>query len=158
MNLKPSTRKQAACVFIPKSFDGEKYLFLTATRRGKPQDYNLIGGKVDEGETPEQAIIREAKEEADIELKNIQLLYVAEDADGYECFCFTADFDGVPLSKEPGIDIGWVEIDTFLAKTNTYWEYNTIVFDIWGCAENLPVIQHPIIKKLGLNKFTVDKE
>lgn len=122
--------KKAACVFIAKVVNNEVFV-LTATRRNKPKDYNLIGGKLDEGETPEQAAIREGKEEADITLFNLKLIYKAIDADGYECSCFMAEFLGQPRSVEPGIDIGWIKATEFLAETNTYHLYNHIVYDLW---------------------------
>jgi len=39
-----------------------------------PRGIDIIGGHVEKGETPEQALIREAKEEASIELKKFELI------------------------------------------------------------------------------------
>lgn len=36
--------------------------------------YNMIGGKIEDGETSEEALIRETKEEIGYELKNIKYL------------------------------------------------------------------------------------
>jgi len=48
--------------------------FLLALRDNKPgipfpNHWDLIGGHVEEGETPEEALVREIKEELDIEIK-----------------------------------------------------------------------------------------
>lgn len=55
--------------------ENEKGEFLLALRDNKswipfPNHWDLIGGHVEEGETPEEALIREVKEELDIELKD----------------------------------------------------------------------------------------
>lgn len=53
--------------------ENDKGEFLLALRDNKswipfPNHWDLIGGHVEEGETPEEALIREVKEELDIEL------------------------------------------------------------------------------------------
>lgn len=50
--------KQASCALIIK--DG---LVLASHRRDNPNSWGLIGGKIDAGETPLQAMIRETIEE-----------------------------------------------------------------------------------------------
>jgi 8-oxo-dGTP diphosphatase len=55
--------------------ENDKGEFLLALRDNKawipfPNHWDLIGGHVEEGETPEEALIREVKEELDIELTN----------------------------------------------------------------------------------------
>ena len=55
--------------------ENDKGEFLLALRDDKawipfPNHWDLIGGHVEEGETPEEALIREVKEELDIELTN----------------------------------------------------------------------------------------
>jgi len=52
----------------------DKREFLLALRDNKPwipfpNHWDLIGGHVEEGETPEEALVREVKEELDIDLK-----------------------------------------------------------------------------------------
>jgi 8-oxo-dGTP diphosphatase len=54
--------------------ENDKGEFLLALRDNKPgipypNHWDLIGGHVEEGETPEEALVREVKEELDIELK-----------------------------------------------------------------------------------------
>lgn len=45
--------------------------------------YTLVGGGIGVGETPEQAILREAREEANLQLANPRLVYVEEAGDPY---------------------------------------------------------------------------
>ena len=62
--------KKIAAIIL-KNDKGE---FLLALRDNKPGipfplHWDLIGGHVEEGETPEEALVREVKEELDIDLK-----------------------------------------------------------------------------------------
>jgi 8-oxo-dGTP diphosphatase len=71
--------------------ENDKGEFLLYLRDNKPDipfpDYwDLIGGHVEEGETPEQALVREVKEELDIDLKEYAFYkkYVCLTGDVYE--------------------------------------------------------------------------
>jgi 8-oxo-dGTP diphosphatase len=62
--------KEIAAIIL----ENDKGEFLLYLRENKPDipfpDYwDLIGGHVEEGETPEEALVREVKEELDIDLK-----------------------------------------------------------------------------------------
>ncbi|HEY5469021.1 MAG TPA: NUDIX domain-containing protein [Bacteroidales bacterium] len=50
---------------------GELFLALRDNKPGIPfpNHWDLIGGHVEEGETPEEALVREVKEELDLDLK-----------------------------------------------------------------------------------------
>jgi len=65
--------------------------FLLALRDNKswipfPNHWDLIGGHVEEGETPEEALIREYKEELDLDLKEYSFFrkYECLTGDAYE--------------------------------------------------------------------------
>jgi 8-oxo-dGTP diphosphatase len=65
--------------------------FLLALRDNKPgipfpNHWDLIGGHVEDGETPEQALIREVKEELNIDLKDYKFFkkYECLTGDAYE--------------------------------------------------------------------------
>jgi len=65
--------------------------FLLALRDNKPgipfpNHWDLIGGHVEEGETPEEALVREVKEELDIDLKEYAFFKIYEclTGDAYE--------------------------------------------------------------------------
>ena len=79
--------KEIAAIIL-KNDKGE---FLLALRDNKPgipfpNHWDLIGGHIDEGETPEEALIREFKEELDLDLKEFTFYkkYVCLTGDAYE--------------------------------------------------------------------------
>ncbi len=61
---------------------GELLLYLRDNKPGIPfpEHWDLIGGHVEDGETPEQALMRETKEELGIDLKEFRFFR------RYECF------------------------------------------------------------------------
>ena len=67
---------------------GEFLLYLRDDKPGIPFPgyWDLIGGHVEEGETPEQALIREVREELDIDLKDYTFYkkYICLEGDAYE--------------------------------------------------------------------------
>jgi ADP-ribose pyrophosphatase YjhB (NUDIX family) len=63
----------------------EKYLVIRGHDSKKREDfYRPIGGGIEFGESSDQALIREVKEEVDAEIKNIRLLGVFENIFTYE--------------------------------------------------------------------------
>lgn len=87
--------------------ENKKGEFLLALRDNKswipfPHHWDLIGGHVEEGETPEEALIREVKEELDINLKNYSFFreYECLVGDAYENikYIYKAEID-IPIEK-----------------------------------------------------------
>lgn len=66
----PEKNKKQIAAIILENDKGEFLLYLRDNKPGIPfpDHWDLIGGHVEEGETPEQALIREAREELGIEL------------------------------------------------------------------------------------------
>jgi len=62
--------KEIAAIILEND-KGEFLLYLRDNKPGIPfpAHWDLIGGHVEEGETPEEALVREVKEELDIDLK-----------------------------------------------------------------------------------------
>lgn len=62
--------KEIAAIILEND-NGEFLLYLRDNKPGIPFPgyWDLIGGHVEEGETPEEALVREVKEEIDIDLK-----------------------------------------------------------------------------------------
>src|SRR5438105_15315498 len=56
----------------------DDYLLVMKRNKFGSEYYTLIGGKIDLNETPEQAIIREVKEETGLDVGNPRLLYIEE--------------------------------------------------------------------------------
>jgi 8-oxo-dGTP diphosphatase len=79
--------KEIAAIIL----QNEKGEFLLALRDKKPgipfpDHWDLIGGHVEEGETPEEALVREVKEELDIDIKDYKFYkkYECLTGDAYE--------------------------------------------------------------------------
>lgn len=62
--------KMIAAILLEND-NNELLLYLRDNKPGIPfpQHWDLIGGHVEDGETPEEALVREVKEELDIDLK-----------------------------------------------------------------------------------------
>ena len=79
--------KQIAAIIL----ENDKGEFLLALRDNKswipfPNHWDLIGGHVEEGETPEEALVREVKEELDIDISGYSFYKKVEclTGDAYE--------------------------------------------------------------------------
>jgi 8-oxo-dGTP diphosphatase len=119
--------KQAVCVIL---IDNEGKI-LGVSRRNKPNDMNLPGGKVDPGETPEEACIRETKEEVGVDISDLELVYVGPcrgEVD-YECFCYFAEHQGKPHALEQGLTVRWITWNELLDPSNSFADYNRRLFD-----------------------------
>lgn len=73
---------------ILENDNGEFLLYLRDNKPGIPfpDHWDLIGGHVEDGETPEEALVREVKEELDIELHeyNFYKIFECFSGDAYE--------------------------------------------------------------------------
>ncbi|KAA3610107.1 MAG: 8-oxo-dGTP diphosphatase [Calditrichaeota bacterium] len=77
--------------------------------------WNGLGGKIDPGESPEECVIREVKEESGLIIKNPSLkgfiTFPAFDGlDDWYVFIFTANqFEGTLISDSPEGHLEWIE-------------------------------------------------
>lgn len=77
--------------------------------------WNGLGGKIDPGESPEECVIREVKEESGLIIKNPSLkgfiTFPAFDGlDDWNVFIFTANqFEGTLISDSPEGHLEWIE-------------------------------------------------
>ena len=82
-----STELIAIAAIIFENDKGELLLYLRDNKPGIPfpLHWDLIGGHVEEGETPEEALVREVREELDYDLKEFRFFrkYECMEGDAY---------------------------------------------------------------------------
>ena len=108
-----------------------KYLMLHRTKKKKDINKDKwigIGGKFEEGESPEECIVREVKEETGLELKSYKLrcivTYVSTSWETEYMYVFTSKvFTGSSIECNEG-DLQWIAKDE-ITKLNT-WEGDKI--------------------------------
>ena len=75
-------------------------------------EWSYPGGRLEPGETPEQAAVREAQEEAGIEVELGQLLCTRQWSDGFVLHVFAATIaDGEPHAPAGVREVGWFDPD-----------------------------------------------
>lgn len=124
-SFKEINMKQAVVALIIK--DG---LILSISRRNDKTKFGLIGGKVDEGETLEQALIREVKEESGITIKEcIEILHRVEPKDrpegeDFNTYCYLAtEWIGTAHNSEEG-EVAWLTEAELTGDNGAFADYN----------------------------------
>lgn len=97
--------------------------------------WDIPGGHVESGETPATCIVREMKEEIEIDLIDFSLFRVYEFDDRTEHVFWTKqpiNIDTVTLNE--GQDLGWFSEEE-IEKTNLAYGFNRVASDFfkWGC-------------------------
>jgi mutator protein MutT len=96
--------KQAACCLILTN-DGH---VLAVSRKNDPSAFGLPGGKVDPGETAEQAAARELQEETGLTATKLSHVFTHQEDDGFVTHTFACEVEGEINTPESGV-IRWVK-------------------------------------------------
>jgi ADP-ribose pyrophosphatase YjhB (NUDIX family) len=92
------------------------------SRKNDHNDFGLPGGKVDEGETYEEAAIREVKEETGLDIKNLEMIF-AMHRKGRMGHTFIAEYTGnidYDEEAEPHI-VKWGKMKEAVDGKFGYW-------------------------------------
>ena len=104
-------------------------ILLHYKKRGHGAGYwNGLGGKIEQGETPEECAMREAREEMNAGLKNLaevgNLLFYDVSGDDWRVWVFRAELDGEPAESEESIP-KWFSLSSLpyseMWEDDKYW-------------------------------------
>ena len=94
---------------------------ILAVSRGVDSDkYAMPGGHVEEGETPEQAAIRELKEETGLDLLNPEFIFSDYNSSGMYVCVYGGEYAGEIRGSDEG-HVEWVSVNTLLE--GPYFEF-----------------------------------
>lgn len=115
--------KLAATALIYKNviLDGK---VLGVSRKTDPNDFGLPGGKVDEGETLYDAMVREVKEETGLTVLKAKPLFFREDTDFVAVVYLVEQYYGEISTEETGA-VKWIDFEVL--KQGSFGDYNTML-------------------------------
>ena len=106
--------------------------FLLVDRANPPFGFAAIAGHIDEGETSEEALFREVREESDLKVKSCSLLF-EEELDWNWCkagvqshywYVYKCEVEGEARNNPETKSIGWYTLDEIgKLKLEPAWKY-----------------------------------
>lgn len=109
-------------------------LVCAVSRRHKPDDLGLPGGKINDDEAPYTAMVRETYEETGVTVTNAIMVFErVDETDGNTAWCYLGQsWIGEPSQQESGIFVSWVPLARLLDERCTFRAYNTALFRKMG--------------------------
>jgi 8-oxo-dGTP pyrophosphatase MutT (NUDIX family) len=120
-NISKENRLKSSIVIL----ENDKGEILGVSRKDNSEDFGLIGGSLEEGETPEQCIIRESLEEADVDILDLKLIYEGNDSIDSYCYVFTGKCLNQPSQQEGEGILKWCTWDELIE--GSFGKFNIIV-------------------------------
>lgn len=123
--------KQAVCVLIPSKFSSG---FVAVSRRNDTSRWGLPGGKVDEGESNLDAILRETLEEIFLKIHPNEVIPLFSDVCpgevSYWVTTYLYTYDTIALKAEEGLTLNTLSRSQLSdSSISPFAEYNTKVFE-----------------------------
>ncbi len=117
---------------------------LSVSRKTDHDDLGLPGGKIEPGETPEQALVREVFEETGVRILAFEPCFQRPCGPLGPSRCYRVlAWEGIPFAKENAW-VGWVTPERLLEDRNSFKDYNRALFDYLGPALLPATIQTPV--------------
>jgi len=116
-----------SAAFLVLIKDGRVLLSQRVNTGHQDGNYSLVAGHLESGETAQQAIVREAFEEASLvikeaDLKVVLVQHTKTESEYFEIFLTTDSWQGEPQNKEPEKcgDLAWFKLDDLPSNTIPY--------------------------------------
>lgn len=132
--------------------ENEKYLMLHRTTKSNDINHDKwigVGGHFEKGESPEDCLLREVKEETGLELKSFDfrgiVTFVSDDDPAeYMCLYTSKDFCGKQIDCDEG-QLEWVEKSKI--KDLNLWEGDKVFLDL--LTKDVPFFSLKLVYKNG---------